>query len=297
MKSELPVIQSLWIGDALSNLERLCVQSFIDHGHAFHLYAYADVAGVPAGAAVKDGNEILPYRQLTGGRARHVASLSDYFRYALLNQKGGYWADMDIVCLRPFDLSTPVVFIDMVGDLSCFENCLLRFPAGHPLMQTMQELCANRLRMKGLSRTKLGGPTILTEQIRAMQLQHLARPKHFLLSHAREADGFDDAYRDGLRFSDDQYALHLMNHALGKMGIDKNAQFDAESLFEQLKSRHGIAQAPGTRRVTSAQIDEMHAAMDARKKTKRRRKKARKMLLVAAVLAAAIGLTLCSIAR
>ena len=41
----LPIIQSLWIGDDLTNLEKLCVQSFIDHGHEFHLYTYADIGG------------------------------------------------------------------------------------------------------------------------------------------------------------------------------------------------------------------------------------------------------------
>ena len=32
------VIQSLWIGDRLSVMERLCIQSFLDQGHQFHLY-------------------------------------------------------------------------------------------------------------------------------------------------------------------------------------------------------------------------------------------------------------------
>jgi len=290
MKRSPPVIQSLWIGDALSNIERLCVQSFLNHGHEFHLYTYADVAGVPEGAVIKDGNEILPYRQLTCGKVRHIASLSDYFRYALLNLKGGYWVDMDIVCLRPFDLPGPVVLIDMVGDLSCFENCILRFPAGHPLMKSMQELCRNRLHMKGLSRTKLGGPVILTGQIYKLQLQRLAwRGKRFLLSHPREVDCFNDAYRDGLRFPADQYALHLLNHTLGKIGIDKNAQFDAESLFEQLKLRHGIPQVAGARRVTAAEINALHTATEKRTKAKRRRKKLGKILLVAVILAMATG--------
>jgi len=292
MKGNLPVIQSLWIGDALSNLEKLCVQSFLDHGHAFHLYTYAAVDGVPKGAVIKDGNEILPHDQLTGGQARHAASLSDYFRYALLNKKGGYWVDMDIICLRRFDLPDPVVLIDMVGDLSCFENCLLRFPAGHPLMETMQELCRKRLRMKGLSRTKLGGPPILTGQIHQLQLQYLAQPEaDFLSSHSREVDYFNEAYRDGLRFPAGRYALHFANHTLAKMGIDKNAQFDAESLFEQLKSRHRIPQVVDARRVTAAEINALHAAMEERKKTKRRRKKNREILLVAMILAAALGVS------
>ena len=36
MNSE--IIQSLWIGPRLSNMEYLCIKSFIDFGHEFHLY-------------------------------------------------------------------------------------------------------------------------------------------------------------------------------------------------------------------------------------------------------------------
>ena len=32
------IIQSLWIGTELSNLERLSIKSFIDNGHTYHLY-------------------------------------------------------------------------------------------------------------------------------------------------------------------------------------------------------------------------------------------------------------------
>lgn len=45
--TNLPIIQSLWIGNPLSNLEKLCIQSFLDHGHKFHLYTYADIGGIP----------------------------------------------------------------------------------------------------------------------------------------------------------------------------------------------------------------------------------------------------------
>jgi len=30
-----PLIQSLWIGDRLSTMERLCITSFLEHGHPF----------------------------------------------------------------------------------------------------------------------------------------------------------------------------------------------------------------------------------------------------------------------
>jgi len=185
----LPVIQSLWVGDPLSNLEKLCIQSFLDHGHPFHLYTYSNIDGIPDGAVVKDGNKILPWDKLTSGKVKDMASLSDYFRYTLLNQKGGYWVDTDTICLRPFDFPDPIIFCGHPFGAHTFANCLLRFPAGHPLMETMQKLCESRLHTAGWGRTDFGGPPVLTEQIHKSQLQHLAYPRiRFFLPQPNEAD-------------------------------------------------------------------------------------------------------------
>jgi len=65
-----PPVQSLWVGERLSPIEQLCVSSFLHHGHEFHLYAYGELAGVPAGAALKDAgydkHQSLPAQSLLG---------------------------------------------------------------------------------------------------------------------------------------------------------------------------------------------------------------------------------------
>ena len=53
------IVQSLWIGPSLSNLEKLSISSFIKNGHDFHLYAHEPVEGIPPGTTLKDGNDIL----------------------------------------------------------------------------------------------------------------------------------------------------------------------------------------------------------------------------------------------
>ena len=53
-------------------MERMSIASFLANGHAFHLFVYSDVKDVPAGAVLRDGNEILHassifrYRDETG---------------------------------------------------------------------------------------------------------------------------------------------------------------------------------------------------------------------------------------
>ena len=54
------IIQSLWIGEALSKMEQLSIKSFRDFGHEYHLYTYGTVKNIPEGTVVKDGNEIVP---------------------------------------------------------------------------------------------------------------------------------------------------------------------------------------------------------------------------------------------
>src|SRR4030095_1161151 len=82
-------IQSLWIGAELSNMERTSIQSFLDHGHQYHLYAYQDVANVPAGAVLKDGNEIFPASLIFQYSDRKTyAAFSNVFRYKLLLERG-----------------------------------------------------------------------------------------------------------------------------------------------------------------------------------------------------------------
>lgn len=286
-----PTIQSLWIGAPFSNLEKLCAQSFLDHGHEFHLYTYADIDGVPEGVVIKDGNEIMPYSELTAGALQFPESLADCFRYALLYKRGGWWVDMDTVCIRPFDFPDDVIFSSPTSGERIFQNCSLRFPVGHPLMKAMWELTQQNLRSKRIKRAEAGGPIVLTEQIHKFGLQHLAQPgSRFSLPHANGADYFNDSYRDGLHFPANMHALHVYNSVLVKMGIDKNARFDDESLFEQLKTRHGIPQVADARRVTSDEVNSLQKARaeKQRKSTRNRKKREVRLWIAVIILASAL---------
>ena len=74
----LDLIQSLWMGGPLSEMEKLSIRSFVKNGHPYHLYTYGDVESVPDGAIIVDANEILPSSMaftLRGG----YSSFSDFF--------------------------------------------------------------------------------------------------------------------------------------------------------------------------------------------------------------------------
>ena len=100
------IIQSLWIGGTLSKMEQLSAKSFIDHGHTYHLYTYGETNNIPEGVIVKDGNEILPENEIFRYKNGSVSAFSNYFRFMLLYKKGGYWADTDLICVKPFKFDT-----------------------------------------------------------------------------------------------------------------------------------------------------------------------------------------------
>jgi hypothetical protein len=148
------VIQSLWIGPRLSAMGRLAVQSFLAHGATYHLYCYDDIADVPAGAVIRDAAEILPresvfaYRE--GFGAGSYSGGSNFFRYKLLLERGGWWTDTDVVCLQPFDFVADSILASELRDPGepgppvGAASSVIRQPAGSALMRWTWRACRER---------------------------------------------------------------------------------------------------------------------------------------------------------
>ncbi len=254
-------IQSLWVGERLSRIEILSIRSFLANGHDYHLYAYSNIEGVPRGVTVKDANAILPESLIFRSRGS-LSTFADWFRQELLHACGGYWADMDMVCLKPLRFDDPVVVGKQDGAKVC--NALMRFPQHHPLTRILADLGRdpNRLlpfdnaaekRTKlvrryllGNSRARVGwgessGPTGLTRMLKHHGLLKLAKPFYFFypLHHSLWTCVFDDSFRDGLGFLSSSYCVHLWNEKIRRIGrIDKSGPFPKKSLIQQLMSRY-----------------------------------------------------------
>ena len=107
MSASNRVIQGFWQGP-FTTMERLCVESFMQNGHEFHLYCYEKPEGVPEGVVVKDAREIVPESQVSTFRCS--THFSDFFRVNLLLKRGGFHSDMDNICLRPMEASQQIMF-------------------------------------------------------------------------------------------------------------------------------------------------------------------------------------------
>lgn len=140
------LIQSLWIGPTLSVMERLAITSFQRHGHDFHLYVYDEVAGVPAGTVLRDAREILPSTAIFQYRDHaSYGGFANSFRYKLLAERGGWWVDADVVCLRPFTGFPAHVFAsEVTHDGEVAANCVIKAPAGSEIMVRAWEACQQK---------------------------------------------------------------------------------------------------------------------------------------------------------
>ncbi|CUJ84590.1 hypothetical protein RUE5091_00237 [Ruegeria denitrificans] len=139
MPPALPTITSFWFGSDLSWLEALCIQSYLDRGHHFVLYAGHEIAGVPAGAELRHAEDILwpaPFDMLAGDRLS-VAVFSDIFRLRLMQATGFIWVDLDAYCVRPFNFPSQYIFgQSQTGNIL---TGVLRLPANSETLSLMLE--------------------------------------------------------------------------------------------------------------------------------------------------------------
>lgn len=138
-KEKLAPIQSFWIGGDLGELERLSVSSFLFHGHPYHLYTYQDLKNVPPGVQLMNANQIIPFKEAYKDHRGSWAPFSDWFRCELLYKKGGYWMDMDMVCLRKIELDQEIVIVEEAPGAP--NMAVLKFPKQHPYTKVMAHRC------------------------------------------------------------------------------------------------------------------------------------------------------------
>jgi hypothetical protein len=240
-------VQSLWIGPSLGLMERLAITSFLRHGHEFHLYCYEEIANVPEGTVVRDGSEVLPASSIfcydQGPGAGSVSAFSNLFRYKLLLERGGWWVDMDMVCLKPFDFPEPVVFCGQhTPDSWQVNTSVIRLPPGHDVAQFCYDAAVQRGR-EGLVWGETG-PMLL----------HLAVLAHGLNSLVQGAGIFMPLPYWGWRLvlcedasqclafleKSDCFAVHLFHEQWRRAGIDRQTEFPATCYFSHLLQQYGI---------------------------------------------------------
>jgi mannosyltransferase OCH1-like enzyme len=232
------VVQGLWVGAQLSVMEQMSIASFLMNGHEYHLYVYEDVKQLPAGTVVKDGAEVLPASMIFQYRDfKSYSGFSNFFRYKLLLERGGWWVDTDMICLQPFDFPEEYVFSSEIGDVQAVTTSgAIKTPAGSPAMAYAWQVC----REKKVENLVWGetGPRLIGEAVRLCSLENFKQPPEVFcpISYSDWRKVLEPV--EGWPFRQTTYALHLWNEMWRRAGQDKNQDYHPKCLYEELKKRY-----------------------------------------------------------
>ena len=212
--------------------------SFLAHGHEYHLYTYDAVSNVPPGAVIKDANEILPKSSIFKYRDHDsYAGFANCFRYKLLLERGGWWADTDVICLRPFDFTTDHVFSSESDGLAGFyaNNGVIKAPRGSKVMARAWDVCQSKnpaLLVWGET-----GPGLMRQIVTGNLSQYIQAPEIFCPLNLGDWNKMLEP--GGVTINPASYSIHLWNKVWTLDNRQsKNALYAPDCLYEQLKVKH-----------------------------------------------------------
>jgi hypothetical protein len=232
------VVQGLWIGIELSVMEQLSISSFLSNGHVYHLYVYDRPRNIPAGTVVKDANEILPASRIFQYKHRgSYSGFSNFFRYKLLLERGGWWSDTDNICLKPFDFPEDYVFAtEVCNGLEVVTSGIIKAPVGSKAMGHAWKVC----RSKNPDQLIWGetGPKLAGETVKKYSLERYVKPPDIFcpLNYKQWHKVLEPRPKGSLIAN--SHAIHLWNEMWRGAGQDKNARYPKSCLYESFKRRY-----------------------------------------------------------
>lgn len=241
------IFQSVWVGSELSKLEQLCLKSFVDNGHEFHLYVYEDVKNIPDGIIVKDGREILPESMIfyySGHKS--VSGFSNFFRYKVLYDKGGFWTDMDMFVLKPILFKDAFVFsseevLPLDRGNTHINAGIIKTPKNSPVAKHMFDVCMSKEKEK-LVWGEIG-PRLVKSTVEMFYLQSFVKSYDTFcpIPGCRWDLLFSAPTRQFEKYmTENVCAVHMWNEMIRRSGVDKNSNFHPDSFFEKMKRKHDI---------------------------------------------------------
>ncbi|QOZ70305.1 MULTISPECIES: glycosyltransferase [Bradyrhizobium] len=230
-------IHCFWSDTLLNDMSYLSLQSMIRQGHPVKLYTYDDVATmqalVPPGVMVADAESVVPkstyHHALVHSEVRYF---SDIFRYAVLQEFGGWWLDADIVLVKPLDFASEHVFSTQWSGVENGHVCVggvMRAPKGSLHMANLYALSLQRLFNERRVEYGAVGPLLLSEYLLLSDDEKLRSsilpPTAFNAIDDCEVDLLVSEGRDGFEILSDPRVTGV--HLWGKMWAEQGLRLDA----------------------------------------------------------------------
>jgi hypothetical protein len=254
-KDSNKIVRGFWSGPELTNIQKLCIRSYMRHGHEFHLYVTQPTEGIPKGTVVKDANEILPKSRLA--EFDNSVHFCDYFRVLLILREGGWYVDLDTVCLRKLDFPEPYAFVseeklgarrspdtDVIPSSDKVQEylsgCVFKAPKDAEVLKYIANKIESMDKMHPESWISFG-PALFKEAVPKFGLSKYVKAP--IVLDAMRYDEMLHFVSPGLKrwnFTDRSYLIHLRTSAWTDGALVPNKIYHPRSLFEELKVRNSV---------------------------------------------------------
>jgi len=207
----------MWVGNPLTQVQRLSMRSFLHHGFDVVLYAY-DKLDPPDGVTVRDANTIVTDADIFESH-QTFAAFADLFRYRLLQTTDTLWVDADTLCLRSdWDFGDYIFGLQEAGKVN---NAVLAYPSKSLLAHTL----VKRAKYHASNVFDALGPILLTEVLDDLEMTHLAKPTQTFSPIPWQDFSlmWQEGAKDGvLATVEGSHAVSLWNYQLGHHKFPRN---------------------------------------------------------------------------
>lgn len=252
------VTHMFWAYGSLSNLEKICINSFRALGYELNLWTYGDIPNAPAGTMLRDARELLPEHRVFTYEGGSYAGFANLFRYVLLSRLGGLYADTDVIAItpagqldrEPFLVAERVLQTQPIGWRRWVRRLRGRRPpervnnnvihSARPRPGDIMDLAwafSDRFPVEGIQWGDTGPHLINTIAHHYPRLAFPIKPPEF-------ANPFDwwrcpeELLKPGGTLPSGTAFLHCFNETWRRAGIDKNASYPKGSLMERMAERY-----------------------------------------------------------
>jgi Glycosyltransferase sugar-binding region containing DXD motif len=226
-------INGFWYGERLTTMGKLSVASYLANGHAYKLWTYGKVGGVPDGAEICDASQIVPQSYVK--QFKNLANFSDALRYRLLFREGGWYVDLDNVCMRPYPDTDAHVLAEEEQNRIC--GAVLYAPRGSAVMKW----CSDQVDALDVRKIRWAqiGPELLTQALQHFPgLADCVKPTAvFMPVHWREVEKFIVAGQMP-ELGEETLSVHLWSELWSRKKWDRDAKYVDGCFYERMQERY-----------------------------------------------------------
>ena len=196
---------------------------------------------VPKGTILIDANTIIQNDKIFTDSRNGVSAFSDWFRYELLYKNGGWWVDVDQLCLKPFDFENEYIFSsEHDGEKQKTNVGVIKVPKHSDIMNYCIEKVKYQLSIKkGIDWGSLGLEILNSYLDKHKKYNKFIQPpeifcpipyyNYFLL--------FNNL---SINFTGNVYGVHLWNEMLRINNYNTNNKFHENSYYERAKKLFSV---------------------------------------------------------